>query len=328
MRGLMQDRPLALPHVFHRAEQLFGHKTLVTATADGEIATTIAEWARARAPARHGARHAGRPAPTGGSATFCWNTASHLELYLAAPCTGRVLHTLNIRLFPEQLVYIANHAEDDVVFVDRSLLPVLHAAAADKLRTVRHVVVIDDGADCPIPDGRLDYETLLAAAEPFDGRFDVDDENSAAAMCYTLRHHRQPEGRGLQPPLDAAALADLADRRTGRRSRSATSCMPVVPMFHANAWGLPVRRAAGRVDAWCSPGPNMTPKAIVGAAGAPPRHGHRGRADDLDGRAAAAAATTTCPRCGGSSAAARPCRGRCRRPTGTRSACRSCTPGA
>ncbi len=72
--------------------------------------------------------------PTGGSATFCWNTARHLELYCAAPCTGRVLHTLNIRLFPEQLVYIANHAEDDVVFVDRSLLPVLRAAGPTSWR--------------------------------------------------------------------------------------------------------------------------------------------------------------------------------------------------
>ena len=127
MRGLMQDRPLALPHVFHRAEQLFGHKTLVTATADGEIATTIAEWARARAPARDGARHAGRPRRRAGRHVLLEHRAPPRAV-LAAPCTGRVLHTLNIRLFPEQLVYIANHAEDDVVFVDRSLLPVLRAA--------------------------------------------------------------------------------------------------------------------------------------------------------------------------------------------------------
>ena len=155
--------------------------------------------------------------------TFCWNTARHLELYLAAPCTGRVLHTLNIRLFPEQLVYIANHAEDEVVFVDRSLLP-LFWPLRDKLSTVRHVVVIDDGADarCRSTRGVHDYEELLAAATPFDGRFAVDDEHRAAAMCYTLRHHRQPEGRGLQPPLDAAALADHADRRRPRRCPSAT----------------------------------------------------------------------------------------------------------
>ena len=161
MRGLMQDRPLALPYILHRAEQLFGHKTIVTATADGEVATTVAEWAVRVRRLATALDALGVPAD-GRVATFCWNTASHLELYLAAPCTGRVLHTLNIRLFPEQLVYIANHAEDDVVFVDRSLLPVF-APLRRKLTTVRHVVVIDDGADRPIPDGVLDYEELLAA---------------------------------------------------------------------------------------------------------------------------------------------------------------------
>ena len=151
MLGLMQDRPLTLAHVFHRAEQLFGHKTLVTATADGEIETTLAEWAhRVRRLAT--ALDALGVSADGRVGTFCWNTARHLELYCAAPCTGRVLHTLNIRLFPEQLVYIVNHAEDEVVFVDRSLIPLL-APLADKLETVRRFVVIDDGADVAIPEG-------------------------------------------------------------------------------------------------------------------------------------------------------------------------------
>ncbi len=102
-------------------------------------------------------------------ATFAWNSARHLELYFAAPCTGRVLHTLNIRLFTDQLVYIANHAEDEVVFVDRSLLPLLWPHI-DECKTIRHVVVMDDCGDAPaaaaVPgDGRiLDYEELLAAA--------------------------------------------------------------------------------------------------------------------------------------------------------------------
>ena len=192
MRGLMQDRPLALTHVFHRAEQLFGHKSIVTATATGETTTTVADWAvRVR---RLAAALDTLDVPADGRvATFCWNTARHLELYLAAPCTGRVLHTLNIRLFPEQLVYVANHAEDDVVFVDRSLLP-LFWPLREKMTTVRHVVVIDDGADHPLPDGVLDYEELLAAAEPFDGRFTVDDENQAAAMCYSSGTTGNPKG--------------------------------------------------------------------------------------------------------------------------------------
>jgi len=103
---------------------------------------------------------------------------------LAAPCTGRVLHTLNIRLFPEQVTYIANHAEDEVIFADRSLLPLLWPHI-DELKTVRYVVVMDDGAaavDVPDDSRVLDYEELLAAASPhpFD---DVCDENQAASMC-------------------------------------------------------------------------------------------------------------------------------------------------
>ena len=97
--------------------------------------------------------------------TFGWNSQRHLELYFAAPCTGRVLHTLNIRLFPEQLTYIANHAEDEVVFVDRSVFP-LFWPLVDTMTTVRHVVVMEDGGDDELPDDpRIsDYETLLAAA--------------------------------------------------------------------------------------------------------------------------------------------------------------------
>ena len=135
MRGLMQDRPLTLPHVFHRAEQYFGHKTLVTASAKGETSTTIGEWAQ-RVRRLAAVLDTLGVSPDGRVGTFCWNTARHLELYLAAPCTGRVLHTLNLRLFPEQLIYIVNHAEDEVVFVDRSLLPLLWPLV-DRLDTVR-----------------------------------------------------------------------------------------------------------------------------------------------------------------------------------------------
>src|SRR6476659_2067243 len=177
MLGLMQDRPLTLTHVFHRAEQLFGHKTLVTATADGEIATTVAEWAR-RVRQLATALDALGVSTDGRVGTFCWNTARHLELYCAAPCTGRVLHTLNIRLFPEQLVYIVNHAEDEVIFVDRSLMGLLWPLI-DQFTPVRHVVLMDDGKGyVPSPDGGRplhDYEDLISAAEPVE--FDVQDEN-------------------------------------------------------------------------------------------------------------------------------------------------------
>ncbi|MDT7636136.1 MAG: hypothetical protein QOC83_424 [Pseudonocardiales bacterium] len=261
MLGLMQDRPLVLPHIFHRAEQLFGRKEIVTATADGEQRITIAEWAQrvrrlATALDRLGISADGRVA------TFCWNTAAHLELYLAAPCTGRVLHTLNIRLFPDQLTYIANHAEDEIVFVDRSLLPLLWPLT-DKMDTVRHYVVIDDGADVDIPDDPriLDYDQLLAESEPFAGQFIVEDENTAAAMCYTSGTTGNPKGvvYSHRSTVLHSLISLIAD---GAALSERDVVLPIVPMFHANAWGLPYGcLLAGSTIVF--PGPNMTPKAVL-----------------------------------------------------------------
>jgi fatty-acyl-CoA synthase len=260
MRGLMQDRPLALPHVFHRAEQLFGHKPIVTATAKGEVATTVADWAVRVRRLATALDSLGIPAD-GRVGTFMWNTASHLELYLAAPCTGRVLHTLNIRLFPEQQVYIANHAEDDVVFVDRSLLPVF-TPLRPQMRTVRHVVVIDDGADHPLPDDALDYDELLAGADPHDGRFEIDDESSAAAMCYSSGTTGNPKGVVYSHRSTVLhSLITLTVDGLGLCERDIV--MPVVPMFHANAWGLPYAALLAG-SSMVFPGPNMTPKGVLG----------------------------------------------------------------
>ena len=123
MLGQMQDYPLALPHVFHRAEQIFGHKPITGVGAGGTVHHgDYASWAvRVRRAAA--AIDALGVSPEARVGTFCWNSPAHVELYFAVPCSGRVLHTLNIRLFTEQLIYIANHAEDEVVFVDRSLFP-------------------------------------------------------------------------------------------------------------------------------------------------------------------------------------------------------------
>jgi fatty-acyl-CoA synthase len=263
MLGLMQDRPLALPHLFHRAERLFGHKEIITATAGGEARTTIARWAQrvrrlATALDRLDISAGGRVG------TFCWNTATHLELYLAAPCTGRVLHTLNIRLFAEQLTYIANHAEDEIIFVDRSLLPLLWPHT-DKMDTVRHYVVINDGGvGVVVPDDPrvLDYDRLLAESEPFTGRFHIEEENLAAAMCYTSGTTGNPKGvvyshRSTVLHSLATLIAD------GAALSERDVVLPIVPMFHANAWGLPY----GCLLAGSSivlPGSDMTPKAILG----------------------------------------------------------------
>jgi fatty-acyl-CoA synthase len=192
--------------------------------------------------------------------TFAWNSARHLELYFAAPCTGRVLHTLNIRLFPEQLTYIANHAEDEVIFVDRSVLPLLWPLI-DTMKTVRHVVVMDDGGGNEIPsdDRVLDYEALLADAEPVE--FGGTDENAAASMCYTSGTTGNPKGVVYSHRSTVLhTMGVLARNAFGLGVQDVA--MPVVPMFHANAWGI-AHAAPAAGSALVFPGPMMQPKALA-----------------------------------------------------------------
>ena len=191
MQGLMQSHPLTLVHLFERAQRLFPDKGIATAGPNGLQRTTYKEWAE-RTRRLGGVLDALEISEEGRVGTFAWNSSRHLELYFAAPCTGRVLHTLNIRLFPDQLTYVANHAQDELIFVDRSLLKLLWPLM-DQLESVQHVVVMDDG-DGEIPDDpRIrDYEKLLADAQPVD--FEVTDENRAAAMCYTSGTTGNPKG--------------------------------------------------------------------------------------------------------------------------------------
>src|SRR3954463_15863806 len=168
MQGLMSSYPLTLAHVFDRAERIFPEKGVMTAERGSKAAITYGEWAE-RTRRLAGALDALGISEDGRVGTFAWNSSRHLELYFAAPCSGRVLHTLNIRLFPDDIVYIADHAEDEVVFVDRSLVK-LFWPLVDRCETVKHVGVMDDGGGEEIPDDPRvhDYEELLAAAEPFD----------------------------------------------------------------------------------------------------------------------------------------------------------------
>ena len=265
MNGLMQEVPLTLAHAFERCEQLFGRGGIITATADGtRERRTYADWAdrTRRLGGGLGALGLSADARVG---TFGWNSARHLEVYFAAPCTGRVLHTLNIRLFGDQIAYIANHAEDEVIFCDRSLLPLLWPLI-DEMTTVRHVVVMDDsgetGANAPeVPgDGRIvDYEELVAASAPVE--WHVDDERQAAAMCYTSGTTGNPKGvvYSHRSSLLHALGVLIAD---GAALSEADVVLPVVPMFHANAWGLAhagVLCGATQV----MPGPDLSPGAIA-----------------------------------------------------------------
>ena len=254
----MQDYPLTLPHLFHRGERMFPTKEVVTATATGRERTTYGAWAE-RTRRLGGVLDTLGLSPDARVATFAWNTARHLELYFAVPCTGRVLHTLNIRLFPDQLTYIANHAEDEVVFVDRSLVGLLWPMI-DTFETVKQVVVMDDGkGDVPDDSRIVGYEALLDAAEPVE--FHVEDENRAAAMCYTSGTTGNPKGvvyshRSTFLHSMATMFADCLG------IRESDVILPVVPMFHANAWGL----AHAGVFAGATlvfPGADLSPPAVA-----------------------------------------------------------------
>ncbi|WP_394938144.1 long-chain fatty acid--CoA ligase [uncultured Ilumatobacter sp.] len=238
MQGLMQDVPLTINHLFDRAERYHGHKEIITAAAGGLERTTYAEFAR-RTRQLAGVLDTLGISADGRVATFAWNTARHLELYFAAPCTGRVLHTLNIRLFPEQLTYIVNHADDEVIFVDRSILALL-APLLHTFTNLKHLVLMDDGKG-DIPDdlgghALLDYEELIAAEEPIDFP-EITDERRAASMCYTSGTTGNPKGvvythRSTFMHTAGAMMVDSLG------VREADVILPVVPMFHANAWGL------------------------------------------------------------------------------------------
>ncbi|GAC1382853.1 MAG: long-chain fatty acid--CoA ligase [Ktedonobacteraceae bacterium] len=236
MQGLMMDFSLTLQHAFDRAVRFFPHKEIVTCTEEGMHRYTYGEWGKRTMQLASALQNAG---VTQGEriATFGWNTYRHLELYFAVPCIGAVLHTLNIRLFTEQLIYIINNAEDKIIFVDGDLVPVLEGLAA-QLKTVQQYVIM---GEAPQSTGKLqpsvDYETFIGA-QPAHLVWPRLDENTAAAMCYTSGTTGNPKGvvyshRSIFLHSMGVGLAD------GPGLSEHDTVLPVVPMFHANAWGFP-----------------------------------------------------------------------------------------
>ena len=236
MRSTMPDFPLTLQHFLWRSTTLFPSKEIVTRRESGRHRYTYAEFGQRVAQLAHGLKELG-VSPGDRVGTLAWNNYRHLELYFAVPGAGAVLHTLNPRLFPEHLQYVINDAEDRVIFVDASILPVLQRIA-DDLKGVKQFVIMTDG---PSPDGQLkpmlSYEELLSG-RPTSYPWPQIDERDAAAMCYTSGTTGKPKGVVYSHRSTVLHSFGIAIGG-GIGLQESDSILPIVPMFHANAWGLP-----------------------------------------------------------------------------------------
>ncbi|WP_175988212.1 long-chain fatty acid--CoA ligase [Bacillus sp. Marseille-Q1617] len=257
----MMQTPLLLTQMIERAERYFPKKEIVSRTELGIQRFTYKQWGErtrrlASALSALGVKEGDKVG------TLAWNHHRHLEAYFAIPCSGAVLHTINIRLSPQHISYIINHAEDKVLLIDPDILPLVDKIK-DSIPGVEAFIVMTDG---DLPETSLEnvfhYEELLEKGDPsFSFRTDLD-ENAPAGMCYTSATTGNPKGviyshRGIVLHAMALGLADT----TGVCERDVA--LPVVPMFHVNAWGLPF------ASVWFGtkqvlPGPYFTPGILAG----------------------------------------------------------------
>ena len=261
MNGLMMQQPLLISSLLVHAERHHGDQEVVSRRVEGDIhRETYRELAArsrrmAKALAALGVKSGERVA------TLAWNGHRHMELYYAVSGSGAVLHTLNPRLHPDQVVYIADHAEDQVLFFDLSFLPIIEAIAG-RVKTVKHFIAMTDRAHMPASSqvaNLLCFEDLLKAQ---DDRFEwpLFDENQASSLCYTSGTTGNPKGvlyshRSTVLHTFAIALPDALN------CSARDTILPVVPMFHVNAWGLPY--AACMMGAkLVFPGPGLDGKSL------------------------------------------------------------------
>ncbi|MEU0501748.1 long-chain fatty acid--CoA ligase [Nocardia sp. NPDC005998] len=238
MLSTMQDEPLSLATLLRYASTFMGDSTVSTWTGTGVRTMTYRELGAESARLANALRGLGIGVGDR-VGTFMWNNNEHMVAYIAVPAMGAVLHALNIRLFPEQLVFVANHAEDQVVIVDGSLLP-MFAQYLPNLKTVRHVIVANgDAAALQAPEGVQvhSYTELLAAqADTYD--YPVIDERSAAAMCYTSGTTGDPKGVVYSHRSNWLHAMQVC-QPTSMGFSASDYVLAIVPLFHANAWGLP-----------------------------------------------------------------------------------------
>ena len=261
MYSTMQDFPLTIAAIMRHGCGVHGARTATTATAVGYRRISYREVGQQAAQLANALRGIG---VTGDQrvATFMWNNAEHLTTYLAVPAMGAVLHTLNIRLFPEQVAYVANEAEDQVVLVDMSLANLL-GPILPNLETVHTVIAVGAGDLAPLQDSG---KTVLRYTEVIDREsteFDWPqvDENSAAAMCYTSGTTGNP--KGVVYSHRSSYLHTMANcTANGAGLGSSDSVLPIVPMFHANGWGLPYAALMAGADL-VLPDCRLDPRSLI-----------------------------------------------------------------
>jgi fatty-acyl-CoA synthase len=238
MRSTMMDFPLTIRHIFEHGRTLYADSEVVTSEADGVRRIEFGALADRADQLAAGLRRLGVE-PGDRVATFGWNTQEHQEAYFAVPGMGAVLHTSNIRLAAEQIRYIIGHAEDSVILADASLAAVLApvlAAGGDELKTLRHLIVYGDGDRSELPE-HIDYEEFLAAERPGYPWPEIE-ETAAAAMCYTSGTTDRPKGvvySHRSTFLHSLGVCSGEALGLSQYDR----LLPVVPMFHGNAWGMP-----------------------------------------------------------------------------------------
>jgi len=258
---MMMQTPLTMTQMIKRAEMFFPKKQVISRTAGGIRRFTYKETAERTRRLAEALQKLGveRGDKVG---TLAWNHHRHLEAYFAIPCSGAVLHTINIRLSPQHIIYIINNAEDKVLLIDQDILPLIEKCQ-EHLSTVKAYVIMTDESE--LPETTLSpvyhYEKLLNETKgDFEYPDDID-ENAPAGMCYTSATTGNPKGviyshRGIVLHSMALGLAD------GGAVSEKDIAMPVVPMFHVNAWGLPFAAVWFGTNL-VLPGPYFTPKLLA-----------------------------------------------------------------
>jgi len=259
VHGLTMDYELNVPAILRRAEELFAEKAIVSRLPDKSWHSyTYADFVRRSKQLALALRNELGLVDGDRVATFAWNHHEHLETYIGAPVGGFVTHTLNLRLHADDLTYIASHAGDRVLIADKTLWPLVEAFR-DRVG-FEHVIAIGAGET---PPGAIDFEELLATANAEDFSYRDIDERAAAAMCYTSGTTGQP--KGVVYSHRAIVLHSIVSTQSSTLGISETDAvLPVVPMFHANAWGFPFTCSlVGSKQVF--PGPHMDPASLLDA---------------------------------------------------------------